>query len=161
MRAAPAFQVELRSAPIERWLVSLWCGLSCAVFTVWIVEHAGAQLLREPITPWITALAAFLSGAGGAMAARPWLQRERAVLAWSQGRWSWQLASAEASTASDSLDLMLDLGAWMLLRHSVAGRRSSRWFSVAESDAGPQWHALRATLYLTGAVARLESSLTP
>lgn len=43
-------------------------------------------------------------------------------------------------------DVMIDLGAWMLLRHR-ASAGGVRWLALSRADAGPAWPALRAALY--------------
>lgn len=46
------------------------------------------------------------------------------------------------------VQLMLDLGPWMLLRLRPEASSGSRWLPLAASEAGTAWGALRAALYV-------------
>lgn len=148
MRAAASFELHLQVGLRERLLVGLWCAASLAAFAAWLASHGWAMLRPDAMPPWVPALVATVSGTlAGAVA---WAATGRigsATLAWSRGNWLLTGPAPQATATRGALELMLDLGPWMLLRFRAHDRRASRWFGVDASAAGPRWHLLRAALY--------------
>ena len=130
MRAAPAVSVRASRAGAWRGLQALLCALAAAATAAWVLGH-----LQQ------TAWPALAAGAVAGVLAW-WLAPERAVdLSWDGQRWS-------AGGAAGRLDVMLDLGPWMLLRlQPVAEPRAPVWIPIAAAEAGAAWHALRAAAY--------------
>ena len=130
MRAAPAVSVGCSRAGAWRGLLALMPALAVAALVAWVLGH-----LQRPVWP---ALLVVLP-----VTALAWWQiRTGAVtLAWDGQRWS-------ADGEPGALDLMLDLGPWMLLRLRPAEpARRTIWIPVSAADAGSAWHALRAAVY--------------
>jgi hypothetical protein len=114
-----------------------------AALAAWSGLHAG-------LAPAVAGSSAF-AAAGVAAAVAWYLARPRpADLQWDGQRWS-------LDGAVGQVDVMIDLGAWMLLRFRPAAG-AARWLSVPE--AGPARHGLRAALY-SRAVAGPASDASP
>ncbi len=83
-------------------------------------------------------------------------------------RWDGQIwllksgASPGGEERQGELRAMLDLGDWMLLRHtdlvSHRYRRGTRYLALSRADLPQQWHVLRGTLYSTADHASAVSS---
>ena len=104
--------------------------LAVAALAAWGLGH-----LQRPLWP---ALVLALPVAAWAW----WMSAPSPVLLnWDGQQWS-------ANGRVGRLDLMIDLGPWMLLRLRPAERpRRSVWIPVAAGEAGASRHALRAAVY--------------
>lgn len=140
MRAAPAIPpVELPGGRRERALAALLYALTAVALLAWLQR-------REA---WPTGLgwpaAAALAGAllGWALW-RPMAGR----LGWDGLAWSLQGPSGAARPLL-RLQLMLDLGGWLLLRAEFAdgARPAMGWAALSAGQAGPAWQGLRLALY--------------
>ncbi len=60
---------------------------------------------------------------------------------------SWDGQSWTADGSAGALEVMIDLGAWLLLRLRPEAGGSARWIAVGAREAGPSLHALRAAVY--------------
>lgn len=149
MRHPPAFQIDVRMGRAWRWAVSVLTAASAASFLWWFAW------LWHPRTASLP-LGALLIGAISTLVA-VLLERRLHQLAPESLRWdgqSWLLGSA-ASRGNEErqgeLLVMLDLGDWLLLRHTdVAPRRFRRhrsYLALSRADLPSQWNVLRATLY--------------
>ena len=111
-----------------------------ALLGAWIAWH----LAMAPLL--VVSLAALLGLWLGWMALLPM----RGMLRWDGQAW-WHGPHSEAAHPLHSVDLMMDLGGWMLLRarDEPVSRRSwpGRWCGMGHRDAGPAWHGLRLALY--------------
>ena len=149
MRAAPAF--ELHVAPGRREGIALaTVGAACAaVMAAWVWSHidASAGPAGYGAAAWFV-VAASAAVVGGGLG---WLLAPRApcTLAWRQGQWT--LGRRAAPPCAGTVQATLEVGNWMLLRFRPADAGSASWLAVSGSDAGPAWHALRATLFAPGA----------
>ena len=120
-----------------RWVVTLLPTLATAALLAWAAAHlqlpsASAWLAVALITS-LVALVALLAW----RRARP----HALLLAWDGQRWT-------ADGCAGDLDLMMDLGPWMLLRLRPDDRtRRAVWIPVSATDAGTARHALRAAIY--------------
>lgn len=130
MRAAPPVGVTCPAAGAWRLAQALLAGVVAAVLLAWAGLHlgvAGAGVL------------ACLLATGPAV----WVWRRQrpaaAELRWDGQRWTVDGTDAE-------VDVMLDLGGWLLLRARPAAG-AGRWLPLSRRDAGPAWHALRAALF--------------
>ena len=77
------------------------------------------------------------------------------LLRWDGQGW-WSGSDAGAAHPLHSVDLMMDLGGWMLLRARAEPAPRwwlpGRWCSIAHRDVGAAWHGLRLALYHAVAV---------
>ena len=104
--------------------------LAAAAVAAWMLGH-----LQRPAWP---ALLVVLP-----VAALAWrlARQEPVTLAWDGQLWC-------ADGRPGRLDLMIDLGPWMLLRlRPDEPARRTTWIPVSVADAGASWHALRAAVY--------------
>jgi hypothetical protein len=60
---------------------------------------------------------------------------------------SWDGVAWVADGTPGRLDVMLDLGPWLLLRLHPLPAGPARWIAVAASEAGAALHGLRAAVY--------------
>ncbi len=106
-------------------------GATASLLT-WAFAHLEVQ------TPFGPLAAAGFALALAALAWRRLRERPR-ELRWDGSRWT--LDGVEGA-----VQVMGDLGGWMLLRHRPAAGAAG-WLPVAAAEAGPAWHGLRAALY--------------
>ena len=138
MRAAPPVGVPSRSAGPWLRIQQVLHGASAAVAAWWVGAHwvePGPGLLSASL-----ALAAVAALAARRLAEAP------AQLAWDGAAWSLRDEGGEARSGRPRL--MLDLGAWMLVRFvpNAAGSRA-RWLPLSRRDAGAAWQGLRIALH--------------
>lgn len=143
MRLAPP--VRVRCAGGRAWR-ALQCGLpalALAATATWVLA-----LREQPL--WPALVAGLLCGA------LRWrqLQPRVCMLEWDGTRWS-------VDGQPGIVEVMMDLGSWLLLRQRAQVARSAseatapravevprvRWLAVTASEAGPAMHGLRAALY--------------
>ncbi len=115
-------------------MVTLLPALATAALLAWGAGHL--KLSTGPA--WlVVALMAILVALLAWRRARP----QALLLAWDGQRWT-------ADGCAGDLDLMIDLGPWMLLRlRPEDTARRAVWIPVSAADAGTARHALRAALY--------------
>ena len=112
---------------------SLCAGLAAGAVLVWALLHAGWA--AGPSLATAALMAVLVVG----YAARA-LRQHPCDLLWDGQVW-------HADGQPGSLDLMIDLNAWMLLRlRPVTGGRA-RWLALTAADAGASIQALRTALY--------------
>jgi hypothetical protein len=110
--------------------------LSAAVAMFWL-----ALWLTLPLPHLLAALASVLAAAMAWLGSRP-----RPVhLQWNGEHWA-------ADGHAGEVDVLLDLGPWMLLRFRPPDARP-RWLPVPRREAGASEQGLRAALYSRGAMA--------
>lgn len=147
MRTAPAVHLSLEAD--TSWRVGL-CLLSAAAVAsplMWL-----ALWLQAP------PLAALGAAVPGALLVAGLLWRRSGVaaraLAWDGAQW-WLLARGESAPRAGRVQLMIDLGAWLLLRfravQSARGDARGHWLALSQAHHRPHWHALRCALYAHGA----------
>ena len=129
MRTAPAVSVPCSLGGAWRVFQALTAASAAAAFSAWALGHLQATL-------WPAAAAAL---AAGALA---WRLAPCApvVLAWDGRQWT-------ANGIPGALDVMLDLGPWLLLRLRPADRPPDWWLPVSAAGAGAALHALRAAAF--------------
>lgn len=123
-----------------------WCqartvlaALATATLVAWGSSHLGFTALG-------VACAAATAALGAAFGARRAIQPRSELLVWDGALWQLDGAAGE-------LDLMLDAGALLLLRHRPAAA-PARWWAVSAREAGPAFHALRAAVHAPAPTAR-------
>ena len=120
-----------------RWVVTLLPALATAALLAWAAAHL--QLSSASVWAAVVLITSLV-----ALVARVAWRRARPqglLLAWDGQRWS-------ADGCAGDLELMMDLGPWMLLRlRPDDPRRRAVWIPVSATDAGSARHALRAALY--------------
>ena len=117
-----------------RWEVTVLPALATAALLAWAAAHLQwPRASAWPALALTTSLVALLAW----RRARP----QALLLAWDGQRWT-------ADGCAGDVDLMMDLGPWMLLRlRPDDPRRRAVWIPVSATDAGSARHALRAALY--------------
>jgi len=70
------------------------------------------------------------------------------LLHWDGRAWRWHADGAPAAGSPGAVHLVLDLGAWILLRFDAAdGRPARRWLALAARRDPQRWPQLRALLW--------------
>ena len=135
MRSAPATQVVLGADRGWRLAVALCCAWAAAALVAWL-----CLLVDAPA--WPTALAAGLAALVAAALSSAYLPAPAGTLAWDGAEWHWQGRNGE-------LEVVIDLGPWVLLRFAAAGRSRMRAAHLPVSHAGDRaaWHGLRTAVY--------------
>ncbi len=142
MHAAPPVRMALAQDQAWRVFVSLCAVTAAANTAAWAALHWQASAEVAGIVAISTAVAT------GATA---WLltcrgDAVRGVLAWDGATWRWSQGSL--APRAGEVRVMLDLGAWLLLRFSPEPpTRRAFWLPLSRADAGPHWSAWRAALY--------------
>lgn len=136
----PAVEVRLPAGRREQRVVAVMYAVALALLGAWMASHhAVPALLVWPVT-----------GLLGAWLGWKAFQPMRGMLRWDGQAW-WYWPHVEAAHPLHSVDLMMDLGGWMLLRvraEPVSRRlRPGRWCGIGRRDAGAAWHGLRLALY--------------
>jgi hypothetical protein len=135
MHGAPPVALVCEGGAVWRGVRAGLPALAAAAFVAWIAGHGGVG----PVAQGLAALVAALLAAGVSWrAAAP---RSRA-LAW-DGE-AWRLGPADEA---GTVELMIDLGGWLLLRHTSARAGVAPvWLAVSAQGAGGAWHGLRVAL---------------
>jgi hypothetical protein len=142
MRVAPPVQASSCSAGAWWSIQVVLYALSAAVASWWAL----AQLVGA--NAWV-ASGSLLLGLVAALAARRALARPAWQLAWDGG--SWRLGAPGGEQRAGQVAVMLDLGAWMLVRFTappgVQPRRAAVWLPLSRQAAGAAWPVLRVALH--------------
>jgi hypothetical protein len=154
MRAAPALQVVVTDEPCARAGVALLCALAAGALAAWL-----GRLMPLPVhAAWLAAAVAAALGAGFGWRRTRCQPR---ALQWDTRQW-WLRDAVDASARSGSLQVMIDLGGWMLLRFEAEhGAPRWQWLAVSHHQHGPAWHALRTAVHAraAGTAHRARSNL--
>jgi hypothetical protein len=135
MNGAPPVALVCEGGAVWRGVRAGLPALAAAAFVAWIAGHAGLGLPGQAIA----ALAAALPAA--ALAWRAAAPQPRA-LAWDGEQW--RLGPADEA---GRVDVMIDLGGWLLLRHTGHGVGAVPvWLAVSGSVVGAALHGLRLAL---------------
>ena len=145
MRAAAACQFTLTR--FGAWHGAVAALTACVVLTLllWYLGRPESFPLWGAVMLGLTAVAALGLGAS--------LLHHRVVdLRWDGVQWHLRDAgSTVGEHRAGTLSVMVDLGAWMLLRFRAdrAGVRgaASSWLPAQRRGLEPQWHALRCAVY--------------
>ena len=138
MRPAPPVSVQATGSGLWRGLHGLLGSLAAAALAAWAgawwwPESAGPQMW-----PWLAAVASALV-AGAVLGWRGAAEPPR-TLTWSGQRW-------EADGVAGELDVMMDLGRWLLLRLRPSDGSAARWLPLCARRSDGAWHPLRAAVY--------------
>ena len=148
MHVAPP--VRLTLAPDAAWqgFVGLVAALAGANVGAWAALHF------DGAAPAV--IAAALCGAAACLLSVGRRQRaEAGVLAWDGSVWSWQGGGAVAQPGR--LRVMLDLGAWMLLRLAPTGLAwRAHWLVASRRQAQGAWSSWRTALVSRPAVEPID-----
>jgi hypothetical protein len=142
MHAAPAVRMSLaHGVAWNLFVISAAC-LAAANMAAWAGSWVQAAM------PTVALAALLAGGATGGMATLILHRRGTAhgILTWDGAIWQW---SPDASDpCAGDVHVMVDLGAWMLLRFTpVAPTAPAAWLGASRRDAAAMWHAWRAALY--------------
>ena len=136
------------------------CALTVARFGAWRAAVAALALaalaslvactLTSPLGegPWIRVGVAFAALATLALATSLWRQ-PGARLRWDGLAWTVEWP-ASAHPVSGRLEIAIDLGSFLLLRLTPAGRSgpaSVRWIPVGRAGLEHEWHAFRCAVH--------------
>lgn len=130
MRRSPPVRVQLQPQPGVQALVALIISLAAAGLAAWVTSH---QSWCWPVWSGVPLLAWL---AWRQAAVRPRLLR------WDGQAWWLSEPGAAAETAVE-IAVLMDLDGWLLLH----ARPGPRWLPLSRRQQGPQWSALRATLF--------------
>jgi len=135
MHGAPPVALVCEGGAVWRGVRTGLPALAAATFVAWIAGHAGLGLPGQALAALATALP---------VAALAWRRAapRPCPLAWDGEQW-------RLGTAGDagSVDVMIDLGGWLLLRHTSHGVGAAPvWLAVSGSAAGAALHGLRLAL---------------
>ncbi len=146
MRRAPPIDVMLPGMRQEHLLVRGLLACAAASLGAWMggwmeVWRVGS-VSGVAVLAWAV-LAGALAGFGWPRASAQWPAR----LSFDGQHWSLLRAPGDAA-APGSLQVMLDLGNWMLLRHrALAAPQRGTWLALRAAHAPGQWASLRAVLF--------------
>ena len=147
MRQVPAARQVVHRSAAWRWFEATITLLAAACAAAWLAAHLGLAW------PWTGACAvAAVVAAGAAM-------RRRAApvpvsLVWDGAGWRLE-DSAGISTELARVDVMIDLGRFLLLRTvGTSTPRRSTWLAWVLASDSPSERALCAALYATSQPAR-------
>ena len=140
MRVAPSFQIDC--GPQEGWRVA-----QQALYAITAATILGWALAWAEVGVWPTAALALAVGLAAAVGAGRALRASVSRLGWDGAQWSLQSAGQVPETGQ--AEVMLDLGAWMLLRFrpEPSGIGSDRWLALDRRQAGAAWHTARVALF--------------
>jgi len=172
MRAPPPVAVELRTEPHWRAVSAVLWAIAVASLSFWMLQQGGVDPVGYPLTGVLAlALAAFAADWRRGVC-------DRRVLSWTGAQWLLRSSVApdlgvssppdpvtEVSTRAPgqalaptalatgpaqacSPQVMIDLGAWMLLRlGQLPGPGVADWVAVSQQQVGSCWHGLRVALH--------------
>ena len=149
MRESVFFELRLRRFAVWRLAVWLVAGAAIAAVTAWAGALWASQ--PEPHRDLVLGVAAALALAtiGSAIS----LSRvEGGLLICADGTWTF--ASDAGVRRSGTLEVAMDLGAFLLLR-LVGKRRTIVWLPIQRRGVEAQWHGLRCAVYSPPPVAAL------
>jgi hypothetical protein len=149
MRQAPAVRVPCVDGALVRNVPLALAGLTAAAMAAWLTARLGGTVASSAI------VAAAVACAGLAWGWRRSLRLARctSVLQWDGAAWSLLIDAASTGSAAqgqalalERVDVMMDLGGWLLLRARPA-RGAVRWLPMRERDVGADFRAVCRALY--------------
>lgn len=140
MRVAPSFQTVCN--PHGGWRVA-----QQTLYAITAATILGWALSWAEVGVWPAVALALAGGLAAAVGAGRALRTPAFRLGWDGSRWS--LQPAGGASAFGRAEVMLDLGAWMLLRFrpEPGGIGSDRWLALDRRQAGAAWHTARVALF--------------
>ena len=140
MRAAPAVRVRCEVGGAWRLLQAGLYGVAMASLAAWGAQRADVS--APSVMLWAAAAALVAS-----TIAMRFLCCGTASLNWSGAAWLIDLGGPAGDVELQRVDIMLDLGAALLLRLSSSKIRRAVWLPVHQRDAGASYPLLCAALY--------------
>ena len=137
MRTAPAVRVVCDLGGAWRWLQALLYGVASAALAAWCALRFNAAMPVVIFVAALVAIAAFVLG-------MCLLSKGTATLNWSGAAWSLDVGNGAVDL--QRVDIMLDLGAALLLRLLPATGRAY-WMPVRRRESGAAFPLLCAALY--------------
>lgn len=159
MHSAPAFALELSPDRLWRRLCRGLAGLSLLTLAIWLVWHVRTD---DTDLRLVTALA--LAAGLCVLPALRTLTGSAGRLVWQPAHGLWQIDNSTPAGPAGTVDCLVDLGDWMLLRHTAPAAPGSqlwptpttRWLPLSRRDHPAQWHALRCAVFSPGAARPAE-----
>ena len=139
MHAAPPVRMSL--APDRAWLgfVVVCAGAAAANLVAWLAALADAMAAT------VIAASLLACALGTTLAWRVVRRHGKGLLNWNGADWSW--APDATAPAAGKLRVMIDLGAWMLLRFAPAdAARRATWLAASRRQAAGAWPQWRTAL---------------
>jgi hypothetical protein len=144
MRESVFFEAPVRRFGVWRVAVLVVGALAISAVAAWAVAMSASE--PEQGATLALAVAAVL-GAGTAWVAGSLSRVEGGILSCRDGLWTF--VSDGGATCSGTLEVAIDLGAFLLLRLDAAG--GGPWLPVQRGGLERQWHALRCAVYAPAA----------
>ena len=146
---------ELRLRRFDVWQVAVWlvAGAAIAAMAAWAVATWKSQPESGRAIVLIVAVGLSMATVGLALS----LARvEGGVLTCAEG--AWVFVSDAGARRTGTLEVAMDLGAFLLLRFD-SQRRTIAWLPVQRRGIEAQWHGLRCAVYSPPPVAPVTASL--
>ena len=148
MQAASAVQVDVQRFGVWNIALGLLSATTVSVAAAWLATR------NDELPGWSGMLLVAIVLVGVVLGVADMLRRQPVALRWDGQRWHVTDRSRGADPVEVSdLRVVLDLGAWMLLRlRCDESRRALRrgWIPVQRRGIESHWHALRCALYTHG-----------
>ena len=147
MHAAPPVRMSLAADPGWHAFIAGCAGAAAANLAAWIASQS---------QPSVAATAGVALTSATLAAALTWRALLRwnvgsGVLAWDGADWQWSPRHGQTDNsqpASGKLRVMIDLGAWILLRFAPGtSSQAGVWLTVSRRQAGASWPLWRAVLF--------------
>lgn len=159
MSAAPPVRIHLVPDPLGRGFALVCTSLAAANLTPWCLSWAGASADLSAVTVTLATAAATVAAAfcWRLLARRV---NEAGALTWDGSVWQW--APEAENPWQGQVQVMIDLGPWLLLRfRATAPARRECWLAISRRTSAGQWPAWRAALYAVGEDTRLRAAIGP
>jgi len=142
MHAAPPVRIRVVTDTLWRGFVVACASVAAANLMAWALSWTSASV-------WLGGLALLIS----ACAAAALTQRQPGhsldlvgALIWDSACWQWACAANPPRTGT--VQVMIDLGPWLLLRFRPSVEPAAgAWLAISRRSAAGQWPAWRAALY--------------
>lgn len=145
MHAPPPVRMVL--VPSDAWhgFISLCTGIAAGNLVAWVAQWVQIAPLRLAAASLVAVLVTMLLS----LAVLRRHDRGTGELLWDGAGWLWTTVNAPA--VSGDAQVMVDLGAWVLLRWvPVESPGHAVWLVASRRSAGAIWPAARAALYAQG-----------
>ena len=145
MRTAPAVHLSLEADTPWRVGLCLLCAAAAAAPLAWSMLW-----LRMPPGAALGGGVAVALGTAGMLWQR--LDHGTVALAWDGAQW-WLQGRGDVQPHAGRMQLMIDLGTWVLLRFMPAPAPAAQpgarghWLALSQTRHRPHWHALRCALH--------------
>jgi hypothetical protein len=143
MHGSPSCAIAVGRFGVWRAAVGTVAALALGSLAAWLITAPQGG------NPWVRAAIAAAALATLALAISLWRVSPVRLL-WDGLVWSVAPASEPEAATPGTLDVAVDLGAFLLLRFVPAGRSGPaavRWIPVGRAGLEPEWHAFRCALY--------------